>query len=349
MRPIALTRSSIVSPIAAFLRRFGAPVEHLLAGVGLPAWILTDPEGLIPAVSVVRFLNHAARTEGIDNLGLLSGLETRIDSLGVLGRLICRASLLSDALRVEIRNHRAFSSNGKVWLTSHGDHVQFCQAFASGFDEEWQQADHYLLSLMLGILRLGAGPTWRPAGVQLQTGESAVLRDFEPLSGAQIDFAQPRTAITFPRALLDAPLPPPSSDGALDESIDAWRASGPAIDFVGSIVQVVQTLAWEGYPHIQLTAGVLGMSVRTLQRHLASVGVTHESLVARARLATAAALLEETDTKILDIALDLGYSDHAHFTRAFRRWTGRSPQEFRREFRGAMRPSFHARQSSAIT
>jgi len=38
----------------------------------------------------------------------------------------------------------------------------------------------------------------------------------------------------------------------------------------------------------------------------------------RARFATAAALLEETDTKILDIALDLGYSDHAHFTRAFR-------------------------------
>src|SRR5438093_5743327 len=62
--------------------------------------------------------------------------------------------------------------------------------------------------------------------------------------------------------------------------------------------------------------------------------VTHELLVGRARFATAAGVLEETDTKILDTALDLGYSDHAHFTRAFRRWADCSPQEYRRR-RGA--------------
>jgi AraC-like DNA-binding protein len=54
------------------------------------------------------------------------------------------------------------------------------------------------------------------------------------------------------------------------------------------------------------------------------------SLVARARFATAASLLEETDTKILDIALDLGYSDHATSRGRFRRWAGCSPQQFRR-------------------
>jgi len=97
---------------------------------------------------------------------------------------------------------------------------------------------------------------------------------------------------------------------------------------------VIQTLSWEGYPDIHLTAKLLGMSVRTLQRHLAAAGVTHEVLVGRARFATAAALLQETNTKVLDIALDLGYSDHAHFTRAFRRWAGCSPQEYRRRQTG---------------
>ena len=66
-----------------------------------------------------------------------------------------------------------------------------------------------------------------------------------------------------------------------------------------------------------------------LQRQLAKAGRTHEQLLAQSRCAIATALLEKTDSKILDIALDLGYSDHAHFTRAFRRWTGHSPQEFR--------------------
>jgi AraC-like DNA-binding protein len=44
---------------------------------------------------------------------------------------------------------------------------------------------------------------------------------------------------------------------------------------------------------------------------------------------------------VLDIALDLGYSDHAHFTRAFRRWTGMPPREFRR-MRNGERPSWLA-------
>jgi AraC-like DNA-binding protein len=71
------------------------------------------------------------------------------------------------------------------------------------------------------------------------------------------------------------------------------------------------------------------MSVRTLQRGLAAAGVSHEVLVAQTRFATAAAVLEQTNAKILDLALDLGYSDHANFTRAFRRWAGCSPQEYR--------------------
>jgi AraC-like DNA-binding protein len=99
----------------------------------------------------------------------------------------------------------------------------------------------------------------------------------------------------------------------------------------------VETLSCgEEYPSIRQTADFVGMSVRTLQRGLAAAGVSHEVLVAQTRFATAAAVLEQTNAKILDLALDLGYSDHANFTRAFRRWAGCSPQEYR--VRHARRP-----------
>ena len=185
--------------------------------------------------------------------------------------------------------------------------------------------------LMLAVIRLGAGTTWSPAEVHVQAAATAALRNAASLSAARVAFAKPATAIVLPRAMLEEPLRPRRGD--LDvpcDRIAAWKASAPAADFVLSIAQVLETLSWECYPHVHLTADVLGMSVRTLQRHLAEAGVTHEALVGRARLATAAALLEETDAKVLDIALDLGYSDHAHFTRAFRRWTGCSPQVYRR-------------------
>src|SRR5262249_47534458 len=148
---------------------------------------------------------------------------------------------------------------------------------------------------------------------------------------AHLGFAQPATAIALPWALYDNPLRRPSTAVTIpDESLDAWRASAPADGFVESIVQVIEMLSRGGYPGIHLTADILGMSVRTLQRHLLAAGVTHDSLVGRVRFANAATLLEETSARVLDIALDLGYSDHAHFTRAFRRWAGCSPQEYRR-------------------
>jgi AraC-like DNA-binding protein len=183
---------------------------------------------------------------------------------------------------------------------------------------------------MLGLVRLAAGPSWRPAEVHLQTDESPALRDAESLAGARIAFRQRATMIAIPRALLAAPLPPPSPNAVPGGVVEAWKSSAPVREFVGSIRQAVETLSCSDFPDVRRTAEFVGMSVRTLQRRLAESGASHDSLVAQARLATAAAVLEETDTKILDLALDLGYSDHANFTRAFRRWTGCSPQEYRR-------------------
>jgi AraC-like DNA-binding protein len=113
-------------------------------------------------------------------------------------------------------------------------------------------------------------------------------------------------------------------------AVEGRTPSAPTADFVASIREAIETLSGgEDYPTIRQTADFVGLSVRTLQRRLAQAGVSHHRLVAQARFATAAAVLEQTDAKILELALDLGYSDHANFTRAFRRWAGCAPREYR--------------------
>jgi AraC-like DNA-binding protein len=104
------------------------------------------------------------------------------------------------------------------------------------------------------------------------------------------------------------------------------------IDASGDIVQRVleALLALGPFANVQAVAAALGTSVRTLQRRLAEQGRSVERLVESSRLTTARRLLDGTDAKVVDIAFDLGYSDHAHFTRAFRRWTGLSPAAYRR-------------------
>lgn len=120
---------------------------------------------------------------------------------------------------------------------------------------------------------------------------------------------------------------------AVDAPITATSdaSDGPIRGSSDVVQRVLQALRALGpLANVQAIAGALGTSVRTLQRRLAEQGRSVERLVETSRLATARRLLDSTDAKVVDIAFDLGYSDHAHFTRAFRRWTGQSPAAYRR-------------------
>ena len=72
------------------------------------------------------------------------------------------------------------------------------------------------------------------------------------------------------------------------------------------------------------------MSVRSLQRHLADSSLSFAQLVDEVRFEAASAMLYDPDIRIVDISAELGYTDSANFTRAFHRWAGVSPREFRR-------------------
>ena len=106
-------------------------------------------------------------------------------------------------------------------------------------------------------------------------------------------------------------------------------------DFSECVRQIVAMLLAGGFPEVRLVANMLRTTSRTLQRRLHGVGLTYAGVVQRARCAAAQEMLRHPDRTIADVARTLGYSDPAHFTRAFRRWTGDTPRAFRRRGRGA--------------
>jgi AraC-like DNA-binding protein len=74
---------------------------------------------------------------------------------------------------------------------------------------------------------------------------------------------------------------------------------------------------------------MVGVTVRTLQRWLRMEGTIFSELLARIRHERSCELLGDPDISIADVARHLGYSEVSNFTHAFRRWTGRSPTQYR--------------------
>ena len=85
-----------------------------------------------------------------------------------------------------------------------------------------------------------------------------------------------------------------------------------------------------GSPDIERVAATVGISVRTLQRRLHRSGTSYADVARTFRCDAALRMLKNRNRTIGEIARTLGYADHPHFTRAFQRWMGVSPREFRR-------------------
>ncbi len=334
MRPdvdaaIPLIRAAPLQAAAEFLEREGAPVERLLARAKLTPVALEDPESLVPFAAVTRFMEEAAHREGLEDFGLRLGQHSRAQQMGHFGRLLGQSLTLRHGLQTLGRIWSSFTSSMRSWVTLEPDRVQLHFAFLHGTEDSWGQFATAALLHHLHFVGSVAGPGWRPIAVQVPMSNLPGCRAIPELSDARIEFGQPAATISFSPALLCHPLPRmPATRVAMDR--EAWEHAKPADDVGGAVRQIVTTMLRDGYPDVHALAEAVGMSARTLQRRLQDEGLTYAGVIAQARFDAAQRLLDDPARKVIDVALDLGYSDPSHFTRAFERWAGVAPREFRR-------------------
>lgn len=165
-------------------------------------------------------------------------------------------------------------------------------------------------------------------------GAGATARAYESVLGCPVRFEAPRNAILAHPAVLS--LPNKRADqklaGVLEPVASARIESLPSADtLVGRIRAELLAVLPEGDPGMARMTRVLGMSERTLRRRIAEEGTTFARIVDDVRRALALAALADPRADIEEAALRAGFSDGTALHRAFRRWTGTTPQAYRRQ------------------
>jgi AraC-like DNA-binding protein len=328
---IPLVRASAFLPFVKFLDQIGSPTEQLLQQAKVPIFALEDPEALIPLYQIFAFIEQAARLEGIENFGILVGQKTQIVDLGIFGHLLCQSLTLYELLTTLEQMVNTLSSGEQVWIVQQGDRVWLHHRFNSPPTLGNQQARLYSMMLYLKAFQLVLGQTWQPIAIQLQVNPSKSLTDLKLFTDSQLYFDPSSSAIIFPRSLFSLPLKQPAAlhTAAYQADYKTLQSSAPSSEFSGSLRQLLRSLLQDGYPDIDLAAEMAGMSPRSLQRRLAENDLSYSHLVEKVRFEIAVDLLQNTEIKLIEISAELGYTDAANFTRAFRRWTGVSPRDFR--------------------
>ena len=331
MEPIALTRASQLIHVTDTLEGMGVSSEGLLESLGLPMWHYGDPNDLVPTRHIHALMGQAARVLGDRMFGLKVGLQTSLASLGAYGKVITSAPTIKHALEASCRLIHLHTSDARLWLIPAGDEVWFCRNRFRGPKFGRSQVEQYVLTRLIDYVRLGAGPSWQPAKVRLQTPEAAGQELRDALGDPEIRIGQKVTAIAVPCGLLRQPMRHRRTPDEAGEAQEArLRDTAPATSFCGSLRQLTAALLkQEGPLRIETMAEITGLSVRSLQRRLAECGLSHLQILEQVRYQAATRLLENSEIRITDIGMELGYAESSHFTRAFKRWAGVTPSEYR--------------------
>jgi len=330
---LALVRAKHLIDYISVLREVGAPVDRDLARSLLPPRIEETPDLY---VSIPVALEWIART-GHDlhpmELGMIAGQKASLASLrpghlaaimsaqtGLtrLGSMIEISRFEDSALDMSIRHEGA---DVRVICTMAGfdRHLFVCLA-------EWLN-----LQALISVIRSALGAAWCPSEICFVSPMRPPQAVHEAFPDTRILVGQRHTSVMVARADLARPTcdAPARMHGSL-ASEDAQDGQS-AWEFVSLLRMMIQPYLNDGRTDIAFAAEVAGIGTRTLQRRLRLSGSSYSRIVQEARFALARSRLDEPGIKIIDVAMMVGYESPQHFTRAFRRFTGITPSQYRRQ------------------
>jgi AraC-like DNA-binding protein len=342
----ATMRCASLAGLEALLARRGVGLATVCAAVGIDPVMLSHPESRLPVRHFVELLEEAARLSGDDAIGLKLGYSQGLDSFGPLSEAALQSPDLASAVTNVARYFFVHQEGAQLELRLDGRHAVIAYSICDAEILDYRQDAELSLAKMLNFARaLTGNRAWNPVAVYFEHPEPRDSGEHRRIFGAPVYFSQPCNALVAPRELLalrvgatgsqHAVRPDPQRLEPLDRLAqirDCARAAHatPTDGLLAGVRQYILRGLRSGSVSIESVAAALDLSERTLQRRLGECGVTFNELVERMRFELSQRYLRQDHLSLTEIGYLLGYSELSAFSRAFRRWAGVSPIEFRK-------------------
>lgn len=313
--------------------RLGFSRDELLQAAELTSSDLSDPAAQIASrhmVTLVRFVLARTSDAGFGLHCAESALDLRRQ--GFWGYALLSSSSLRERLEVHQR-YQDLRGGGRFRLRVE-DGLALLEFPEVRFPSDVAEVvtDWFVARSVMQLHQHTQDPELR-IDVELTYAERPHHARLRRLVRGDLRFEADMVRIIVPAAALESPLPGDPQLRALAASqLDEQRARVPSAFEPEDIAQRVMRVLDVSLSHdasMVRVADEFGMSVRTLQRQLSARGVSFQALAEEVRRTRAITLLSQGELSVEAIAAQLGYGDASNFRRAFRRWTGVSPSDYR--------------------
>lgn len=308
------------------MQRAGLDSAAIFASVNLPD-APPDPQARRDNSTQRRFWDAAERISGDPDVGLHVGELMPPFRGQVMEYLFLSSPTFGAGLTRALRYHRLLTDALQLDLRMEGD-----TAVLHGLEHPVRHYLEIALCVFLQFWRHVTEGEFQPREIWLTYEQGAKPADYEKIFGCPVRLGMPEGGIRFDAALLQRPSPAAEPQLlAMHEALAEQRlADLERRDLIARIERELGGLLESGEVTLELVAAKLQRHPRTLRRDLAEIGTSFNDVLANYRERLARRLLSRTQEPIDQIVYLTGFSEHSAFTRAFKRWTGETPTDYRR-------------------
>lgn len=329
---IPLVKAAFAVPFRTAMENNGIDADRYFRKFRLPQADTFDPEARIPEKPFWRLINQVAIAELIPDFGMQVAQAVPWHEIDTLKAYLRDKHTLKELLNTFCRLSSGQSNTSGFSLRIDGNTCWFENDGKVLVNHDIQM-ELYRVTSMIELVQLATGRNWKPAVVSLMMDKNRVASKNHILDDCVVLFSQPKTAIGFPAGLLDATINAISQKGPTTVTkivgIQPLANIQDKNELANALREIVALYVTEDDLSIEVFADITGLSTRSLQRMMRKHGISYSELLNDARQHYALEKLTIPSIKISDIACQLGYKDAAHFTRAFKRWTGMTPTQYR--------------------
>ena len=312
----------------------GYDAAGIFAAAGIDKVPSNDPMERLTTAEVAALFRECVNLTGNPSVGLTVARFMQPSTLHALGYSLQASSTLRDCCERLVIYFRLVSEQAEIRITEEGRLFRLSMhTLADGVAFETLDA---FMCFLVRLFRLLYKPDLKPVSVKLaRPCPPGYEAQYEKSLHAPITFDAPYCEISLEQHVVDEPLIGGIREIAHhnDQIIEGYLETLDKEDIVTRVKKfIIQDLS-SGRCSKKRVAEQMLMSQSALQLKLTERGSTFQDLRDQVRKSLALSYIEQCHISITEISFLLGFTDTSNFSRAFRRWTGKSPTVYRRSTR----------------
>ena len=327
--------TSLASTVTVWLeamdKHYGVDARPILQKHGIDLERLAIPGARYPDKALDRAAGELVALTGDPCLGLAVGRHVRPTSVHALGYAWLASDTLRDAFGRLARFDRTVSTGDHLHVRDTDEHTILNIASRVPGHRQLPAAIDTYFTGVLTFCQLSVDRNFCPVEVRLIHEDFGRAGDYVDAFQAPVVFLADADEIMFDREAVARPLPGRNAElAAVNDHVAEAYLESLDPDVVSSRVrELLVSMLPSGEATQHRIASKLARSTSALQRQLRSEGTSFQDLRDETRRDIALGHLRAGDMSLTEIAFLVGFTDQSNFSRAFRRWTGVSPREWK--------------------